>query len=229
MSDVEIKKTNGKVKRQCYECGDVIRRGGDHTTLEVYDSPFDEKPKTIHVHVDNKIQEDCGISCEQALYDEHWADFRYFDCPMCDRTIIRQCPSNGWHSYVRITDDGEEICLRCYEEDVLEHGIAREKFEQHNVAGMFFNQEELRKRDWERVIWDMFLRSEASVAQYCQEAIHYIDQGYKVVTDYERLGLGGGEGYVSLWIKKDGDTEHDATLFATFQNRKEGADYGRLS
>ena len=186
-------------------------------------------PKTIYVHTDNEIGVDYGISCREALYDEHWADFRYFDCPMCERTIIRQCPSNGWHSYVRINDEGEEICLCCYEEEILEHGIPREKFEHHTIAGMFFNQEELKNNGWEQVIWDAFLRSEASVESYCQEAIQYIDDGYKVVTDYERLGLGGGEGYVSLWVKKNWNPKEVVPLLTASRQGKEGADYGRIS
>jgi len=222
----DMKENNG-VKRYCNECGEVIRRNEDYTTLEVYDSPWD-KPKEIYVHVDNELN-DYGISCREALYDEHWADFRYFDCPMCDRTIIRQCPTNGWHSYVRITDEGEEICLRCYEEEILEHGIPREKFEQHTIAGMFFNQEELRNKGWEQVIWRTFLHSKASVQTYCEEAIQYIDDGYKVITDYERLGLGGGEGYVSLWVKRNGKPEDDVPLVTACRQGKEGADHGRVS
>ena len=221
-------KNKNSHKRYCNECGEAIKRNEDYTTIDVYDSPWGSS-KTIYVHVDNELSADYGISCEQALYDEHWADFRYFDCPMCSRIIIRQCPSNGWHSYVQITDEGEEICMRCYEEEILEHGIPREKFEQHTVAGMFFNQEELRKNSWERVIWDTFLRSEASVAAYCQEAIKYIDQDYKVITDYERLGLGGGEGYVSLWVKRDEKPKQDVPLLTACQKGKEGADYGRVS
>jgi len=219
-------KTN-RVKRCCNECGEVIKRNEEYTTLEVYDSPWRES-KTIYVHMDNEIREN-GLSCEEALYDERWEDFRYFNFYLCNRTISRQCRSNGWHFYVRETDDGEEICLSCYEENILAHGIPWETFAQHTIAGMFFNQGELREKGWERVLREMFLNSETSVSAYCKEAIHYIDQGYKVVTDYESLGIGGGEGYVSLWIKKDEDSEHDIPLFSACQERKGGASHGRIS
>ena len=47
-----------------------------HTIQEVYDSPWC-KPKEVYLHVDNEFQEDYGISCEQALYDEQCLDSRF--------------------------------------------------------------------------------------------------------------------------------------------------------
>jgi hypothetical protein len=84
----------------CHECGKPIKRKEDFTTLEIYKNPWGE-PLEIHLHTKNDICEDFGISCEQALYDQRWADFRYFDCSICNRIIILQCPSNGWQSYGR--------------------------------------------------------------------------------------------------------------------------------
>ena len=86
----------------CHECGQTIKRKEDFTTLEIYKNPWGE-PMEIRLHTENYICQDYRISCEQALYDEQWADFRYFGCSICKRTIIRQCPSNGWQSYVRET------------------------------------------------------------------------------------------------------------------------------
>ncbi len=198
----EMKKIN-KVKRYCYECGEAIKRNEEYTTLEVFDSPFDEQSKTIHLHVDNNISQHYIISCEEVLYDTNWADFRYFDCPLCQRTIIRQCPTNGWHSYVRDYDD-EEICLGCYERIIIKEGIARERFEAGKLDGMFFNEQDLVKAGYEMVadMENFFVRTEHDVERYCSEALKYIDAGYLVVTEYEHMAIGGLEGYQTMWIKR---------------------------
>ena len=190
-------------KIHCYECGKDIRRTKEYTTLEVYDSPFDEQSKTIHLHVDNKISEHYGISCEEALYDEHWADFRYFDCPLCQRTIIRQCPANGWHSYVRDYED-EEICLGCFERIIIKEGIARKRFEAGKLDGMFFNEQDLVNAGYEMVpdMENFFVRTKYDVERYCSVALQYIDEGYLVISEYEHMAIGGLEGYQTMWIKR---------------------------
>ena len=198
----DMKKTK-MAKIHCYECGEAIRRNEEYATLEVYDSPFDEQSKTIHLHVDNKISEQYGISCEEALYDEHWADFRYFECPLCQRTIIRQCPTNGWHSYVRDYED-EEICLGCFEHIIIKEGIARERFEAGKLDGMFFNEQDLVNAGYEMVpdMENFFVRTKYDVERYCSVALQYIDEGYLVISEYEHMAIGGLEGYQTMWIKR---------------------------
>ena len=196
------KRKREKKKMCCHECGEAVLTREDHVTIEVYDSPFDERSRTIHLHTDNEICADYGISCAEALYDEQWADFRYFDCLMCGRTIIRQCPSNGWHSYVQ-EYEGEDICLRCYETITLKEGIARESFEEGKIHGMFFSRQELRDAGYQEVegMEDAYIRTQSDVERYCHGAIRIMDQGYSVVTDYERMAIGGLEGYVTLWAR----------------------------
>ncbi len=205
-----ITRKQGKVKHQCHECRELIRRGEDYITLEVYDSPFDVKSRTIYLHVGNEVREDQGISCEQALYDEQWSDFRYFDCPMCQRTIIRQCPSNGWHSYVR-EYDGEDICLSCYEHILLREGIARETFEAGKIEGMFFNQQDLADAGYEKAsgMESIYIRTKCDAELYCSEALRVMDEGYIAVTDYERMAIGGLEGYVTMWCKQKEGIRHE--------------------
>ena len=190
-------------RKHCYECGEPIKRKEDFTTLEVYDSPWGE-PKEIHLHMGNEICEDYGISCEQALYDERWSDFRYFNCFMCDRIIIRQCPSNGWHSYVRETEDGE-VCLRCWEEDIYENGVPREKFEEGQIPGMFYNRGDLESHGYEQVpgFENFPITSGFNARAFCDAAIRVIDEGFLVAVDYERMAIGGLEGYVTMWAKKN--------------------------
>jgi DNA repair protein RadC len=200
----EMWRRKGKERKHCYQCGEPIMRTEDFTTLEVYDSPWG-KPKEIHLHVDNEIREDYGISCEQALYDEQWSDFRFFNCSICNRIIIRQCPSQGWHSYVRETEDGEEVCLRCWEEDIYENGLPREKFEKGQIPGMFYNRRDLEGHGFERVPgFDNFpIKTGFNARAFCDAAIRVMDEGCLVAVDYERMAIGGLEGYVTMWAKKN--------------------------
>jgi predicted RNA-binding Zn-ribbon protein involved in translation (DUF1610 family) len=198
----ENEKRTKQIKCHCHECGEPIRRGEDFTTREVYDSPFDEQSKTIHLHVDNQLREDYGISCEQALYDEHWADFRYFDCPMCQRTIIRQCPSNGWHSYVRDYED-DQICLSCFEQIQLKAGASKESFEDGRIEGMFFNSNDLTTHGFEPVpgFHGYYIRTNEDVQNYCGTALRLIGKGCVIANEHERMAIGGLEGYVTMWAK----------------------------
>ena len=203
-------------RMHCHECGRPIKRSEDFTTLEIYNSPWGE-PTEIHLHTENDICEDFGISCEQALYDQQWADFRYFDCSICNRIIIRQCPSNGWQSYVRETEDGE-ICLRCWEEEIYENGIPREKFEEGQIPGMFYDRRDLENHGFEQVRgFDNFpITSGFNTRAFCDAAIRVIDEGCLVAVDYERMAIGGLEGYVTMWAKKKdwldlGAITHQAT------------------
>lgn len=209
MSNSERNNRNGKEKRYCYECNGIIKNDEDYVIMEVYDSPFDEKAKTIHLHVDNEICDDYGISCAEALYDDRWADFRYFDCPICRRTIIKQCPSNGWHSYFR-EYRGEDICTSCYEWIILAEGIPREKFEEGKIDGTFFNQWDLIAAGYTMVpgMTDAHIRTQYDAEWYCNEALRLMDNGYAVVTDYERMAIGGLEGYVTLWARQRGGADH---------------------
>jgi hypothetical protein len=199
----EMRERKLKEEMQCHECGEPIKGKEDFTTLEIYDNPWGE-PKEIHLHTENEICEDYGISCEQALYDQQWADFRYFNCPLCNRIIIRQCPSNGWQSYVRETEDGE-VCLRCWEEDIYENGVPREEFEEGQIPGMFYNRGDLESHGYEPVPgFDNFpITSGFNARAFCDAAIRVIDEGFLVAVDYERMAIGGLEGYVTLWAKKN--------------------------
>jgi hypothetical protein len=200
MLSTEIKKKNGKVKHYCYECGELISVGDTYATMEVYDSPWDQ-PKAIYVHVDNEIREN-GLSCEEALYNQQWADFRYFNCHLCNRTISRHCRSNGWHSYVR-EYDSEEICLSCYEEIQYKEGASQESFENGHIEGMFFNYEDLTSRGFERVdnYQDYYIRTTRDAKEYCETALRLINHGYIIVNEYVRMAIGGLEGYVTMWCK----------------------------
>lgn len=80
--------------------------------MEVYRSPYDEKP--------TKETFACVDAYHERFYDE---DFSLFTCGDCGRDIWGQCPSNGWivqYTSIKGADVGEsdeslKICSKCIE------------------------------------------------------------------------------------------------------------------
>jgi hypothetical protein len=174
--------------------------------IEVYDSPWDNTPKVLNI-------------CSSCLYDRtwmdsNWTDFHYEYCEWCEREIIVRCPSNGWHEYFKYSDDNDgcyPMCLRCYEDGIKENGQPRDNFENRkgeprtNIkGGMFLNPNEwLIPGGWERVEdAPGFISGGSGAERYNKCAIALIDAGHVVLTEYERMGIGGSEGYVQLWSKE---------------------------
>jgi len=193
---------DGELK--CWGCDEPIEINAPYTKIELYDSPFDKSGHEEAFHVENGEQD--YDSCYGRLTDTGYGDFRYFDCEMCHRMICRQSPRNGWNVQYRILDDGEEICLRCYEEIILREGHDRESFEDGKISGMFLNDEDLRAAEFERVRgFECFhVQDKLDAKRYCIEAMRLIDERFIVVTNYERMAIGGIEGYVSMWTKDAG-------------------------
>lgn len=195
----------------CYSCGRVLLKD-QAVPVEVFDDPWDKEPVIIYVcpYEWGPLMQrgEYWGSCYDILFDTSWADFRYFECYSCGRIVIRQSPYNGWHSYVRIDyETEEEICLKCYEEDILKNGIPKEPFARGEIPGMFFGQGNLevlragyKEVDGYRYV---FIRSDESVKNFCDKAIKLIDEGYKVIVAYESMAIGGLEGTVSLYAKKE--------------------------
>jgi len=189
---------------ECDECCEPVRKGGPASIdLEVWDRPFDDEPRTITLHHSrghaSEMFRTRSQTCSERIYDTSWSDFRYFDCAGCNRTICEQNPSNGWHSQYRIVD-GDQLCLKCYEEELMEHGVDRESIESGTLPGMFFsggNPEPL-AAGYEPY-GDRFVRGSADTV--CQEVLALMDSGRQVVIGYESMGMGGGEGTVSLHSK----------------------------
>lgn len=190
----------------CVECEYPIVEGIDRfASVELYDSPWQEKPDCGYIHVDDDWESDCS----SRLYDNGWGDFRYFDCCECDRTVIQQSPRNGWHSFVREHPQFEEerICLKCFEDSVLEHGVPIESYMDRKIKGSFFVDSELEEAGWEKVddFYHRHIVTDDDVNKYCKMAIDLNEQGYMVLNNYESLAIGGLEGYVTLYKKKKED------------------------
>lgn len=173
----------------CYE-----KKARRSQTRYVYETPWDEQETAKRF-----CSEECA---DMYLYE---GDFSYFWCEPCGREICERHPMNGWHIQYRYRDD-EQICLRCYQDFILENGVDREKLEGGEIPGMFFSWGNLEAKDagysevpgFTNYFIDGFERAEA----FTDKALDLMDQGHKVVIGYERLAYGGGEGYVTLMVKK---------------------------
>lgn len=186
----------------CAECGEKFKRGEAKQVVEVYDDPWAVKPRIIAVHSDYTGDDDKDSygTCLDKLTDTSWADFRYRVCEDCGRMVISQCPSNGWRSYFK-----GEICVKCYQGQVLKDGHGSSSFLLGKIPGDFFNKEEIGANDWAPVPGgDCFINGSASSERFCDLALKLINDGQKVLVDYGAMGIGGGEGYVTLYCKPGG-------------------------
>lgn len=186
----------------CHECDGKLTKRSKVVEIEIYDDPWATEPSTVRVHNDNDT--DGYGSCFDKLFDSSWADFRYFECAECQRIIIRQCPYNGWRSYVKERND-EEICARCYQDAKLRDGEDEEIFAMGRIPGDFFSEAEISAHNWALVpgYGRMYITGTDSVHAFCRQARKLIKDGYKVLVDYDSMGIGGSEGYVSLYSKRE--------------------------
>ncbi len=174
----------------CYE------RKARHTrTRYAYDTPWEDAPHAKHF-----CSDDCG---DTYMYEEPWA---YFRCDGCDREISEQHPQNGWQIQYRWVDD-QQTCLKCYQDRLLEEGLEfeRQKLEQGEIPGMFFSCGNLEPKGagYEEVpgFRNYFVNDTEKADRFRKKALELMDRGHKVVIGYERLAIGGGEGYVTLLVK----------------------------
>jgi len=177
----------------CMLCGEkpAIRS----QTRYAYETPWDDEPVAKYF-----CSDDCG---DTYMYEEPWA---YFMCHSCDREICEQNPWNGWHIQYRMVD-GEQICLKCYRERLLDEGLEfeRERLEDGEIPGMFFSYGNLEAKGagYEGVpgFTDYHVDSQQRADAFRKKALELLDGGRKVIIGYERLAIGGGEGYVTLMAK----------------------------
>lgn len=194
---------------ECRECGLKRSKANVHVH-QLYDTPWQERPDIAYTCSDQKganlIYKGLGLhyvpeSCTDLLSDTSYSDFRYFICSWCDREVSEQCQSNGWHSYYRIVNECEQVCLKCYEEDLFENGSGIEAFENGELPGMFFDTADLEKHGFTELVPYTFVNSLKASQALCSKAIEHIRAGSKVLCNYEHMAIGGLEGYASLWSK----------------------------
>ena len=180
-----------RTDKHCNNCWDNFAR--KQFTRGVYDTPWDD---------DETEKFFCSDECmDNYLYE---GDFSYFRCEQCEREICEQNPRNGWHIQYRDYDD-ETVCLRCYEELILENGIEREKLEKGQIPGMFFSYGNLepKKAGFEEIpdFQKYFVANLDDADIFIKKALEFMDEGKKVVVSYERMAIGGLEGYVTMLVR----------------------------
>ena len=187
---------------ECDECNEPVRKGSKVCTeVEVYDRPFDDDTRTLILHFD-PTYENYEV-CSERIYDTSWSSFRYFNCEGCSRIVCEQNPSNGWHSQYRIVNECYQVCLRCYEENLLANGVDRESIENGELGGMFFSygNPEPQAEGYEP-LGDRFVGRDSQAEAVRIEILNLIDTGYQVVIGYESMAIGGVEGTISLHSKR---------------------------
>ena len=200
---------------ECYEC--ERERPKDATyEYELYDTPWDDVGTTAYLCTDEfghaEVERENGRevfesweyyeSCEEVLKDSGWSSFRYFDCVECDRTICEQDPKNGYHQQYRINDieEYEQVCLQCFQDQILRYGISRDSVENGELSGLFFQRGKL--DDWDKVIDYKRIDDSETKQEVLDDIYTWMDEDYKVAIDYERMGIGCLEGYISVYRKK---------------------------
>jgi hypothetical protein len=186
-----------RMEEDCMLC--EKKKARHSQTRYAYDTPWDKEPVAKLF-----CSDDCG---DTYMYEEPWA---YFMCSRCDREISEQNPRNGWHIQYR-DYDGQMTCLKCYQDLIVENGVEREKLEEGFIPGMFFsfgNPEPLEAgyREVEG-FRNFYVAGKSSADRFRSKALELMDQGKKVVIGYESMGIGGGEGYVTL-MGKDPEKRH---------------------
>jgi hypothetical protein len=163
---------------------------------ELYDTPWQEQGRSVWF---------CSDECEQAYCFS--GDFEYPTCEACQRQVCTQNPANGWHVQYRSHADLGEVCLRCYQEEILKNGQPRSDFEDEEIGGgMFFSwgNREAKAAGFEEVdpFRDFHVANLNSVRRYNSHALWLIEGGAQVMTAYERMAIGGLEGYVTMLARQ---------------------------
>ena len=181
-----------RLDEDCMLCEKKKSRGSQ--TRYVYETPWEDGETEKHF---------CSEECADIyLYEEPWA---YFECGKCDRTISQQNRQNGWHLQYR-DYDGQMVCLKCYEDLVIENGSERDKLEKGQIPGMFFSYGNLEplQAGYREVegFSSFFVSCKWDSDRFRKKALELMDEGKRVVIGYERMGIGGDEGYVTLMVKE---------------------------
>jgi hypothetical protein len=172
---------------------------------EFYSRPFDKNPESGLYS--------CQFAVDCMKGDVYSKDFRYFECDQCNRTICEQNPSNGWHVQYRFIGDVEQVCLKCYEEQMFSEGVDLDDvIENKTLEGMFFNTKDLENNGFEVVEqFDHCVIGSGRFGGYIKPE-HLFDRLKQakedglfndkiVIINYEDMAIGGFGGTVSVWMK----------------------------
>ena len=115
-------------------------------------------------------------------------------------------PANGWHAQFRHHVSVGDICLRCYEAEILKHGQSRDDFLRSGIAGgMFFSRGNLEPKaagfhEFPEFS-GYFVSDQQHARSYNQHALALLDFGEQVLMAHETLAIGGLEGYITMMAR----------------------------
>ena len=171
----------------CEGCWEEVAVESEEDIWErvVHPSPFDEEGELV---------EFCSIECEEQFMEG------YFHCECCQRQVAT---NNGYETYYRWISDHEIICIKCYEELMLEEGQPASDCEGEGISGgSWFSEDELRENGY-RKFKRYFIGGESDAKEYNFDMSLFMDFHIQVITKFESLAFGGFEGSVSMWIKPE--------------------------
>ena len=196
-------------KSVCFECDEALNES-ESVNRHIYWRPNDDEGEDVVF---------CSEECETSFLEER-TEFPFVECPHCERFVCYQNPNNGYEVQFqkwKDVDDEEEyvsLCRKCYQEAVIEHGQPRSDFEENGEAkssisgGTWFDSDLLdgfmRDNDFENVR----IASPGDAKKFNERALEHIDAGAKVMIEYGAMGIGGLEGYASVFFKKQEELPH---------------------
>lgn len=182
------------VKIEC--CGECEKKlSGSYVTEEVKSSPWSER-ETVGF---------CDESCKTEFFESPY-HFAHQFCEKCEEWIPKHNPQNGWRGFF-VSFEGDTVCVGCYQNHLLENGQPEDDFIRSSSikGGDFFSTSELREAGYEEVegLTRFRIRSKNDAREFNARAAQMVTYSSKVITSYDSLGLGGIEGYVTLWAKTE--------------------------
>jgi hypothetical protein len=137
-------------------------------------------------------------------YCENGADI--FHCEGCSRTVFE---TNGHMINYRIVHGDTQLCLRCFEAEYLEQGMALFEDEKPmGLHGMFFSQGDPEPLTAGYTYHERSIFVRHDPTPVIKDVLKLMDEGYKVVIGYERLSIVGDEGWISIFKKKEDQDEN---------------------
>lgn len=190
---------------ECFVCEEQVPE--KNTSVEtVYDNPHSDHGREIHL---------CDDTCH--IEDDN-SEFSYWYCEQCDRYICQRNPGNGYQSWFKRADNGDDlICCACYQNDHLARGQPVEDFRRDHAAGTysmkgdFYDDSDLEQAGFSKVPeWTgAKIQGDKSAATYCQHAEDLCMNGAAVITQYRSLSIIGNEGFVTMWTRRARQDEQD--------------------
>lgn len=173
-----------KLNENCGECDKSY--ADPYIISEWFGSPWD---------IEGTIYHFCDAECRENF--ECCSDTFY--CERCDRNIAT---SRGHLSHVRTIDECEQICLQCYQEEILENGVDVELIQEGKLPGMFFNHgnAEVTDAGWETHKYNFFVHF--GQREELMNELLELSEKYKLIIAYEHLSIMGDEGWISIYKKE---------------------------